>query len=396
MLTAEKRSSVQFNQLGRSPRAVVLWIDWYPYHVARFQALWRHPGLHGSITGIEMVGGTGVHVGLKFREEIPGELPVTTLFPQGSWAQVGKLKLARAVWLELSRQNPSSVLVPGYYNLPAIAAALWSRVKGRRSILMTESTEEDHSRVWWKEFGKRILLKLLFSHAIAGGTAHRRYLSRLGFPIKRTARFYDVVDNHFFWNRAQADRVRFRAHELSLPERYFLFVGRLAEEKNVRRLLEAYLNYRRDGGSWSLVLVGGGPGETELKQIASSSPFSKDIHFEGLRTSNELPPYYAFAGCFILPSFREPWGLVVNEAMASGLPVVVSSACGCAEDLVEHGQNGFVFDPKSTDAISSCLRKMETLSAAERSAMANRSSEIISGFSPEAWANEVDSLAASK
>ena len=350
MLTAEKSSSVQPPLVTSSPRAVVLWIDWYPYHVARFEALWRHPGLHGAIAGIEMVGGTGVHQGLKFREEIPSELPVTTLFPKGSWAQVSKWRLARAVWQELSRQSPSNVFVPGYYNLPAVAAALWSRVKGRRSILMTESTEEDHQRSWWKELGKSILLKLLFSHAIAGGTAHRRYLKRLGFPADRTFRFYDVVHNHFFWNRAQADRVRFRAHELSLPEHYFLFVGRLAEEKNVGRLVNAYLRYRENGGSWSLVLVGGGPAEAELKSRAAASPFGKDIHFEGLRTSNELPPYYAFAGCFVLPSFREPWGLVVNEAMASGLPVMVSSACGCAEDLVHDGQNGFIFDPNSTEA----------------------------------------------
>ncbi len=392
MLTTEKSSSVQPAQVSRSPRAVILWIDWYPYHVARFQALWCHPSLHEAITGIEMVGGTGVHRGLKFREEIPGELPVTTLFPQGSWSQVGQLKLAKAVWRELTKQNPSSVLVPGYYNLPALAAALWARIKGRRSILMTESTEEDHNRTWWKELCKSVLLKLFFSHAIAGGKAHRRYLKRLGFPASRTARFYDVVNNKFFWNRAQADRVRFRADELSLPDHYFLFVGRLAEEKNVNRLVQAYLDYRRDGGSWSLVLVGGGPAEAELRQTASSSLFAKDIHFEGLRTSNELPPYYAFAGSFILPSFREPWGLVVNEAMASGLPIMVSSACGCAEDLVEDGQNGFLFDPNSTEAISSCLRRMEDLSVAERKAMANRSCEIIAGFSPEAWANEVDSL----
>lgn len=388
LITESEHSTLEAAPAGICTTAV-LWIDWYAYHVSRFQALCDHPRLKGSVAGIEMVGGTGVHAGLKFREEIPAELPVTTLFPEGDWASISPWKIASAIWHLLNRLNPSTVLVPGYYNIPALATAVWARLKGRRSVLMAESTEADHRRVWWKELLKKALVRSLFSSVICGGRAHRRYLERLGFQSDRIARFYDVVDNKFFWNRAQTERVRHRAHELGLHERYFLFVGRLAEEKNVTGLLEAYQHYREAGGSWSLVIVGGGPQAGMLRERAARSPFAGDIRFEGLKTSQELSPYYAFAGCFVLPSTREPWGLVVNEAMAAGLPVIVSAACGCAEDLVVNGENGYLFEPHSACQLIDSLHTVSALSPAEWKAMGENSARMIAQYSPEAWAEEV-------
>ena len=389
----ETRAAAPSHPSVKHCQVAVLWIDWYAYHLSRFRALCEHPELKGSVAGLEMVGGTGVHTGLKFREEIPANMPVTTIFPEGDWSRISKWKLASAIWSHLNQLNPSTVLVPGYYNVPALAAALWGKVKGRRTVLMTESTEADHLRVRWKEFLKQILIRSLFDWAIAGGKANRRYLERLGFRTERIARFYDIVDNNFFRSCTQADRLRYRAHDFGLPDHFFLFVGRLAEEKNVEGLLTAYVSYRESGGKKSLVLVGGGPLETRLRQIASKSAFSSDIYFEGLKNSKELSPYYAFANCFVLPSTREPWGLVANEAMAAGLPVLISKACGCAEDLVVEGENGFLFDPANLQELAERLRAVENLSSGELRTMGRRSSEIISHYSPEAWADEVARIA---
>ena len=129
--------------------------------------------------------------------------------------------------------------------------------------------------------------------------------------------FYDVVDNDGL-AQASAELRRTPGAEHNLPARYFLYVGRLAPEKNLGTLLEAYFAYRAAGGSWSLVLVGDGPERAQLLEQAAAFPYVCDVHFCGHRGSVELPPYYAFAGCFVLPSTREPWGLVVNEAMACG------------------------------------------------------------------------------
>lgn len=371
-------------------RVAVLWIDWYAYHVARFEGLASTPEISGSVVGLEMVGGIGVHAGLKFREDLPPGLAIETLMPEASWKEAGQLPLARAVWRALDRLNPEVVLVPGYYTLPAIAAALWARTHRRTSVLMTESTAADHARSRWKEALKGLLIRTLFGWAVSGGAAHRRYLRQLGFPAERTARFYDVVDNASFRERAETLRRDHAATEFGLPAQpYFLYVGRLAPEKNIPALLASWLLYREGGGTWPLVLVGDGPSAPELRAAAERSPHGTDVHFAGLRGSGELPRFYAFAGCFVLPSTREPWGLVVNEAMASGLPVIVSNRCGCAEDLVDHGRNGLVFDPFQPEELTECLLLLSGFSPERLAAMRSQSLERIEMFSPANFGLEI-------
>jgi glycosyltransferase involved in cell wall biosynthesis len=113
------------------------------------------------------------------------------------------------------------------------------------------------------------------------------------------------------------------------------------------------------------------------------------VNFAGLKTAKETVLYYAFAGCFVLPSTREPWGLVVNEAMASGLPVIVSSRCGCVEDLVEPGGNGFLFDPAHDGELTDRMLTIAESSPRVIGKMGQRSREIIAGYTPEHWAAEV-------
>ncbi len=371
----------------------VLWIDWYPYHVARFRGLLSAPSLAGRTVGIEFVGGIGVHAGLKFREELPADLPVETLMPETAWRDASKFQLARMVWRRLSVLDPEVVLVPGYYTLPALAAALWARVHGATSVLMTESTAGDHLRKIWKEKAKGTGLRVLFHWALSGGKAHRDYLQQLGFPAERVAGFYDVVDNEFFSVGTAALRGR-SPEEFGLPAtKYFLYVGRLSEEKNLATLIASWLRYREEGGSWPLVLVGDGPEAGALKELAKGSPHGKDVLFAGMKSSHALLPFYAFAGCFVLPSLREPWGLVVNEAMASSLPVVVSSTCGCGPDLVAAGLNGFLFSPADGSALCELLHKLETLDTTQRERMGRCSLEIIAQYSPERLGRSVAAIA---
>ena len=380
---------------ARRCRVAVLWIDWYPYHVARFRGLVDNPELHAQVVGIELVGGIGVHAGLKFREDLPPDLPITTLMPGKSWKEAGQLPLAIALWRHLSRLDPSVVLVPGYYTLPGLAAALWARLYGSQSVLMTESTREDHVRVPWKEHIKGALIRSLFDWAITGGAMHRRYLRELGFPSDRIARFYDVVDNRGLALRTDAIRTP-KIETLSDtqdPAPTFLYVGRLAPEKNVLGLLESYLVYRAQGGRWRLTLVGDGPEAGDLRRQAAASDFRESIHFAGHKTSSELPAFYAAAGCFVLPSTREPWGLVVNEAMAAGLPAIVSRRCGCAEDLILPRETGLTFDPAQPGALTRCLDEISRHAPEQLRSMGRRAREHIQTYSPENFGAEVARIA---
>lgn len=115
----------------------------------------------------------------------------------------------------------------------------------------------------------------------------------------------------------------------------FIYVGRLAVVKN----LEWLINQFNEMPQYNLTIVGFGPLEEQLKKIANSN-----IIFTGAIENKKLYEYYQKNDVFILPSKSEPWGLVVEEALDNGLPVLLSDKVGCAKEIVQEGKNGFVFE----------------------------------------------------
>jgi glycosyltransferase involved in cell wall biosynthesis len=378
---------------GARARIAVIWIDWYAYHVARFRAIATHPVFEGRAIGIELVGGAGLHGRMVFRAGEREGLPITTLFPDGSWSDIGQYRIARRLWKELNRISPEVVLVPGYYTLPGLASVFWARLHGKRAVLMSESTRQDHRRRPLLEGAKRAVLPRLFHAAISGGKRQSAYLRDLGFAPARIAGLYDVVDNEFFAERAAAHRRETSAAALDLPSRYFLSVGRLAPEKNIDGLIRAFALYRERGGTWSLVLVGDGPLASTLRRQVSDAGLEDCVLFAGMKDTRAMIPYYAFAGCFMLPSWREPWGLVANEAMSAGLPLIVSNRCGCSDDLLEDGANGYVFDPDNNRQLADLMSAMSGLDSSRRSGMGEKSKEIVARYSLATWAEEVVTIA---
>lgn len=374
-------------------KVAVIWIDWYAYHVARFEAVATHAAFAGQAAGIELVGGEGVHAGLRFRDVGRSRLPITTILPRANWSNTSQWRLAVLLWQRLSEIKPSLVMVPGYYTLPALAAAVWGRVHRARTVLMSESTEADHSRRRWKEAVKGTLICRLFHHAIVGGTRHRDYLQRLGFDGERIGLRYNVVDNAYFADGVSALRAAGRPLAFEAASDYFLYVGRMAPEKNLELLLNSFAAYREQGGQWRLVLAGDGPSRARLETLAIGLDIDDAVTFAGHRSIEELLPFYAFASAFVLPSLREPWGLVVNEAMAAGLPVLVSRICGAADDLVRDGENGFTFAPDSPEELTAHMLRLSRLPRETLKTMGLGSQHIIEDFSLTRWASEVARIA---
>jgi len=109
----------------------------------------------------------------------------------------------------------------------------------------------------------------------------------------------------------------------------------------------------------------------------------------GFKQYDELSAYYGLANVFVHASTTEQWGLVVNEAMVAGLPVIVSNRCGCAPDLVEEGRNGFTFDPYNVDELARLMLKVSRMTENEREAMGRRSREIIKHWTPQTFAENL-------
>src|SRR5262249_59830905 len=109
--------------------------------------------------------------------------------------------------------------------------------------------------------------------------------------------------------------------------------------------------YRAAAGTaaWKLVLLGEGEQRAKLEGLRDALGLRNDVSMPGFKQYDELPAYYGLASAFVHTSTTEQWGLVVNEAMAAGLPVLVSERCGCGPDLVREGVNGFTFDPRQPE-----------------------------------------------
>jgi len=167
--------------------------------------------------------------------------------------------------------------------------------------------------------------------------------------------------------------------------------GRFIAKKNFDRLMEAYARYRvaLGEGAWRLVILGDGRLRNRLEGRLRSLGLGGYVYLPGFKQYSQLPAYYGLAQAFIHSSAVEQWGLVVNEAMAAGLPVLVSERCGCAPDLVEEGRNGFTFDPYDVEALAGLMVRLSSMSDQQRQPMGQASREIISRWTPQTFAENL-------
>ena len=361
-----------------------------PYHMARLE----HAGAYVHKRGHSLIAVETARWDSTYAwNEVDGasHFQRITLFPDRDGDQIPGRSVKRAVREALDRQQPDVVALPGWVVPEALGGLAWCRKQNAASILMSESSRHDFTRHPWKEFFKKQVVKQ-FDAALVGGSLHAEYAHQLGMCSERILQGYDVVDNDYF--RIESDRVREHAQqrrvEYQLPTSYFLASGRFIAKKNFLGLLDAYAAYRAraPGTPWQLVLSGDGPMRDSIDARIQSLGIREAVHLPGFVQYEELPVYYGLADAFIMPSTTEQWGLVVNEAMASGLPVIVSDRCGCSMDLVAQGKNGYTYSPHDTDALSALMIEMAHGSA-DRQAMSAASRHGINYWSPQVFAESL-------
>lgn len=364
----------------------VHWPRLGPYHLARLGVLHARLAAQGRTLVALETAGTDVY-GWR-PETAPTPYRRVTLFPDHAFEAVPPAAMHRAVTAALDEIGADAVAITSYSTPDARAALAWCRRRRRAAVMMFDSRAEDGDRTGWREALKRQIVRQ-FDAAIVAGTPQAAYAQALGIPAGAVFAPLDVVDNAAFARAAAA------APALpGLDGPYFLTVMRLLGVKNLPALLRAHAAYRAAaggdaGGAWPLVVVGDGPLREDLERLAGPG-----VTFAGFQQVEALGAYYGHAGAFVLPSVKDTWGLVVNEAMASGLPVLVSTGAGCAHDLVRDGANGFTFAPADAARLAELLARVAAMPDTERARMGEASWEIIAGYGLEDCAREMDRAAA--
>jgi 1,2-diacylglycerol 3-alpha-glucosyltransferase len=299
--------------------------------------------------------------------------------------------LNRGIARALATSAPDVILCGGYNYVASWQALRWARAQKIPFVLWSESNAKDlrrgHTVV---EFLKSSFLSKC-SGFVVPGRAAQEYLCA-DKKVAENALFTapNAVDNDLFAAGAGAARQNADAlrRELDLPRRYFLFSGRLVRGKGVFELLSAYAklteSMRQQVG---LVFVGDGASRQQLEQQAASiSPGA--IRFAGFAQREQLAIYYGLAEMLILPTYADTWGLVVNEAMACGLPVILSQAAGCAPELVRENWNGLLVPPRDASSLASAIRSLADQPDLCAMMGAN-SAERIAHYSPNEWSRGI-------
>ena len=246
-----------------------------------------------------------------------------------------KLKDFLKIWRIYKKIRPSKVIYGGYIMIEYILLALF--IDKNKNILQTESGKESVVR-GFKLLIKKLILAL-FSKALVSGSIHAEILKKIGFSGNIV-----VTKGVGIINKGLKPISQLVNDTVS-----FLYVGRLIELKNIIKIVEVF-----NKNGLPLTIVGDGSLKNEISNLAKSN-----ISILGRIENEKLCEIYLQHSVFILPSFSEPWGLVLEEALQYNCALVVSNCVSSYPELVEEPNTGVLFDPYSEESISSAIQKVK-------------------------------------
>lgn len=281
------------------------------------------------------------------------------------WGQIN-LGIIKEIY-NLKKRNYNVILIFGWNSFANWLAFLSAFILGLPVLLRGENPlNQELLKSKWKIRIKKIVLGTLFKFISA--------FLYIGEENKKFYKFYDIPEEKLFFAPYAVDNERYikenqksnlknqklelrKSLNINKNDIVILFIGKLIEKKRPFDLLKAFemLNTKYRILNTHLLYVGDGALRSELEKYAKEHNL-KNIIFVGFKNQTKLPQYYAMADIFVLPSgIGETWGLVVNEAMCFGLPIIASDMVGCGPDLVKHGENGYIFSLGSIEKLSKYL-----------------------------------------
>jgi glycosyltransferase involved in cell wall biosynthesis len=289
----------------------------------------------------------------------------------------------------LRRESPD-LLVMQYGALEYVMGWTGALLRGWRTAFWVEVTFD----TWVRRRSHREWLKRrMFSRVdgvMTAGEDGAAFARSYGAPADRIHIVRHVVDAGFFATgsaeaRSSRDELR---RALGAEGTLFLYVGRLWEPKGVFELVEAYARIRADGVPASLAIVGDGRDEERLRSTVARLGVG-GITFAGFKQQEDLPKWYAAADVLVFPTRGDPYGMVVDEAMAAGLPVISTISAGEIRPRVVEGETGFLVPAQDPPELARAMARM-ALDPANAQRMGRTAADRMAGLGPERWADEFE------
>jgi L-malate glycosyltransferase len=331
----------------RRPKIVFLWESYGPHHVDRCEACVAQLGDRYEICGVEIA---TFDANYQWRGSIGANaFAKLTLFP-GVVRQ--KISTWRCFWRIMAAclRLQAKYIFLCNYDAPAVfLSAVLLRLLGRRVIIMQDSKFDDKQRYLVKETVKSLLYRP-YNAALVAGHRTKSYLAFLGMAEERIFVGYDTVSTARIRRWAGAEPAPAGAPH---GGRHFTIVARFVPKKNLTLALDAYAAYaaQHPGVPRTLHLCGSGELEPMLRQHAEGLGLG-GIQFRGYLQEHEIARVLATSLALILPSIEEQHGLVINEAIAMGVPVLASDNCGARDLLIRSGVNGYIFEPDNVAGLA--------------------------------------------
>lgn len=360
-------------------------ILWSKYKAGVFSEMHRLAMDHGiSIAFFQVAESETDRIGLSEVDLNRHRYPFELLF-KGAYSHIPRTKLISTLFKRVYHSDADLVLLPGFSEPVHWGMLFAALLSGKKRVVFCDSTLRDRYQSKLKGILKRLFFSLCHGY-FTYGKRGKEYLIHYGAKPSTVFQRVQAAALPEGYSPQSALQVRLdTVHASNIP--VFLYVGRLSTEKSVDVLLRAFANVLIELPNATLRVVGSGPQRDELITLSEQLGLGVYVNFVGSLDLNSLAREYASATCFVLPSRSEPWGLVVNEALHFGCPVVVSDACGCVPELVEEGTTGFSF--RVGDAKDLSLRMIQAVAVFSNiEKTADHCLRVIADFSPEKSARQ--------
>lgn len=278
------------------------------------------------------------------------------LIAKGSYDEIPTLWLIITLFKRAITSKAQTIVIAGYHRIEYFAQLLGARLSGKQVFVFCDATSQDRPRSRLRGAAKR-----LFFFGCTGvfcyGARSRDYLLTLGVDPQRifTRRQAAALPRDYDGDHAATRRI---AAQGETKHPVILYVGRLSPEKNTATLVDAFVRLLPHYPRARLRIVGTGPQGADLLRAVKERGIEAKVEFAGGMSGSLLYDEYARARVLVLPSFSEPWGLVVNEALAFGCPVLASDRCGCVPELIDHIATGHCFNPNDSAELCAILERM--------------------------------------